>query len=393
MAKETKLKDSEVAKLKEVGITGVKTVEEAKKKLLKYLKDNEVDGVDDESLSDLIDMASGFYEGGEEEEEETEEEEAEEETEEAEEEEEEEEKPAKKSTKKEEPKKAAAKKPVKKEEVEEEEEEEAEEEEEEEEEEKPKKAAATKKVAPEKKAKAGRAALKGETFDAENEEHVELIKKFGKMKIFKTKKVETEVKVLKKGCTVYLLLNAAKKAIISIDRCRVVDGEIVGDLFFNALKGKEEVEKHVEAGDHEVKPFNKNLLFVKSITGSEMKEILTDELMEVMIGKLQVSDERLTKNRKKMEESLSEEKGKKTTPAKEEKKSAPATKKKAVEVEEEEEEEEAPAPKKKAPAADKFTKMDRSALKQHIADEELEVKVVKSMSDDDIRAAIRKAEK
>ena len=76
--------------------------------------------------------------------------------------------------------------------------------------------------------------------------------------------------------------------------------------------------------------------------------------------------------------------------------------------EEDEDEEEAPAPKKKAKPAtveedddeeedeepaegDEFDAMNRTELKQHIARTKLAVEVRKSMSDDDIRAAIRAA--
>jgi len=57
--------------------------------------------------------------------------------------------------------------------------------------------------------------------------------------------------------------------------------------------------------------------------------------------------------------------------------------------EEEEEEEEEEADEEEANEGDEFADMDRTALKAYIKDNELEITVKKSMSDDDIREAIR----
>lgn len=61
------------------------------------------------------------------------------------------------------------------------------------------------------------------------------------------------------------------------------------------------------------------------------------------------------------------------------------------EVEEEIEEEEAEEPEVEEEAGDKFDDMDRRTLRIFIRDEDLGIKVFKSMSDDDIRNAIREA--
>ena len=74
------------------------------------------------------------------------------------------------------------------------------------------------------------------------------------------------------------------------------------------------------------------------------------------------------------------------------KKSAPkASAKKSVEVDEDEEEE--PVKKKKVPAknTDQFDDMDRTQLKEFIAENELDVKVKKAFEDDEIRDLIRAA--
>lgn len=116
----TKISAKELARLEAFGgiFKGVKTEEDAKVALRKFLSDNEVEGVENEPLKELISMAELFKPDGEsEEEEEIEEGEAEE----VEEEEEEEVAPVKKAA----PKKAAVKKaaPVEEEEEPEEEEE------------------------------------------------------------------------------------------------------------------------------------------------------------------------------------------------------------------------------------------------------------------------------
>ena len=66
-----------------------------------------------------------------------------------------------------------------------------------------------------------------------------------------------------------------------------------------------------------------------------------------------------------------------------------SAKKPAKKVEEPEEEEEEEADEEEANEGDEFADMDRTALKAYIKDNELEITVKKSMSDDDIREAIR----
>ncbi len=83
----------------------------------------------------------------------------------------------------------------------------------------------------------------------------------------------------------------------------------------------------------------------------------------------------------------------KKKPAKKEVPAKKPIKKAAKKVEEEEEEEEAKKVEEEEEEeeveGDELDELDRSGLKKFIADNELEVKVFKSMSDDDIRTAIR----
>ena len=77
------------------------------------------------------------------------------------------------------------------------------------------------------------------------------------------------------------------------------------------------------------------------------------------------------------------------------KKSAPAKKSSKVDDEEEDEtdeEEEDDEEEEKESSGDKFDAMDRDALKKYVKDNDLDISIKKSMSDDDLRNAIRNAE-
>jgi outer membrane biosynthesis protein TonB len=329
----TKLDKKQIAKLGELGITA-KSVEDAHKQLIKLLAENGVDGVDDETLAELMDMYEAFYdsddssededleeaaedaeeedeEAAEDDEDEVEEEDDEEEVEEDEEEDEDEEEAPKKAP----AKKAAPKAPVKK-------------------------AAPTKPApkAPVKKAKASRAI--GEYFSKDNDEHVEMLREpFLENDMFEGK--IDDFKLLKLGFTAYKEGESAKRAVFSYDRLKIVDGAVVGDLFFNALKGRDEVEENVDLGDvdREFKNFNLNLLFIPKVSPEEVLQILeSNDLLDKMCSRIGAADKKAVKAREKMEQKMAEKTKKVPAP----------TKKAAKPVEEDEDEvEEAP---KKAPA-------------------------------------------
>ena len=150
-------------------------------------------------------------------------------------------------------------------------------------------------------------APKGEAFSSDNQEHVDMLAPF--VELFPEDKFE--FKILKRGFTAFALLKSAKKAIVSVDRLSIVDGVLVGDLFFNALKGQEEVTKHVGDHDKGFKQFNNNLIFIPKLTQEEIMEVMNDELMKVMMTKLQVIDKRLAANKEKLEEKIKGEEPKK----------------------------------------------------------------------------------
>lgn len=326
----TPLDKATIKRLSAVGIEAL-SEEGARAKLLKKLAENDIDNVDEDPLDDLIDMYKQFHEEPEAEAEEEaadDEEAAEEASEETEEEGHEEE---------EEYDEAA-------EEVEEEEtaEEEAEEEDEDE---KPAKATAKPAVKPG-KPQVGAAAkatakpavakapktvrVKGAAWNKDNEAHVKMIQKpFVKNEDYS----DLEFKMLKQGFTAYEELTSAKRALFSYDRVKITDKGLVGDLFFNALKGKEEVEEHVDLGDldREFKNFNPNLIFVPRVSPEEANAILANnDLLAHMRGKVEAADKKAVAARKKMEEKMKEGEKKPAPAAKVAPKAAPAPVKKAA---------------------------------------------------------------
>lgn len=300
-----------------------------KKELIKKLAENDVEGVDNETIDELMDMYEAFVNTKEAEVEEEAEEEEEESTEESEveelaEEEEEEEAPAKKPAAKPAPAKATA--PVAK---------------------KPAAApapAAKTAAAPAKKAPAA-PVVKYSAWSGEEKGSKKQLQPI--IDLFP----EAEVKWLKQGITLFYPGKSSKKAIISFDRVKVAeDGTVVGDLFFNALKGKDAVVEHV-GEDREYKCFNTNLWFLSKMEVAEAVELLseTEGLIDHMNKTLADADKRAVKNREKLEESMANGKQTAAKPVA----AKPAAKKAAAAVEEEEaEEEEAEeeVPVKKAPA-------------------------------------------
>lgn len=317
----TPLDKATIKRLSAVGIEAL-SEEGARAKLLKKLAENDIDNVDEDPLDDLIDMYKQFHEEPAAEEEAADEEEAaeeeatEEEAEEGHEEEEEYDEAA--------------------EEVDDEEAAEEEAEEESDEDEKPAKATAKPAVKPG-KPQVGAAAkapktvrVKGTAWNKDNEAHVKMIQKpFVKNEDYS----DLEFKMLKQGFTAYEELTSAKRALFSYDRVKITDKGLVGDLFFNALKGKEEVEEHVDLGDldREFKNFNPNLIFVPRVSPEEANAILANnDLLTHMRSKVEAADKKAVAARKKMEEKMKEGEKKPAPTAKVAPKAATAPVKKAA---------------------------------------------------------------
>lgn len=161
----------------------------------------------------------------------------------------------------------------------------------------------------------------------------------------------------------------SKRGMFLIENCSALNGKIVScNLYMNTF-GKAEKQEKLDAAGLTYDISWNGLPFFKRLSLEEAVDIVS-QFKDEMISTVQTIDKRLGNNRKKMEESLS--KDNKAKPA-------PKPAKKAAKVKTE----------------DEFDAMDRSALKKYISANNLKetkgVRVMTSMSDDDIRAAIRKA--
>lgn len=303
-----KLSAAMAKRLKSIGVN-VKTEEDARKKLLAVLEKEGIEGMDDEDLDTLIDMAGSFLEGSDTEEEEVDEEE----TDDSEEEEDDDEKDANDLADE-----------VEEEEAEEETEEETEEEEtddeddsEEEEEE----------IEEEKKPAAKKPTKRGVKLDPKNnEEDQDAFKPLRKL-FAENEYVFTWLS--NNGVTIKYIGKNGKRGICTIESCtKKTDGTIICNLYL--LTMTKETDKLDDMGIAYDLCWTK-APFMKGITLEEAIEIL-EKVFDIVTSFVTTVDKRLGANRKKMEENL--EKGSKKTSAKKK------VEKPAPEPEEEEEDEE-----------------------------------------------------
>ena len=305
----------------------VKTDDEARKKLLKVLSDNGIDGMEDETIDVLIDMAESFVEDEtSEEEEKSEEEEAEELAEETEEEEEteddeepeeeeveddeepeeEEEKPApKKSTKKTAPVKKEVKKAVKKE-------------------------AAEKKVSK-------RGTKLNPKGNEDDRQYFEPLKKLFPERDY------LYAWVASSGVTIKNKGKNSNRSMVLIENCSLKDkGQITCNLYLLTFTKNTEIldEKGIE-----YETCWSGAPLIKNITFEEAIEII-NAVFDEIVSSVSKIDKKLGENRKKMEDSLKKSDKKSTKKeTKVEDDEEPEEEEVDDEVEDEEEEEK-PAPKK-----------------------------------------------
>ena len=300
----------------------VKTDDEARKKLLKVLSDNGIDGMEDETIDVLIDMAESFVEDEtSEEEEKSEEEEAEElaeetDDDEAEEEEvddevedEEEEKPApKKSTKKAAPVKKEVKKAVKKE-------------------------AAEKKVSK-------RGTKLNPKGNEDDRQYFEPLKKLFPERDY------LYAWVASSGVTIKNKGKNSNRSMVLIENCSLKDkGQITCNLYLLTFTKNTEIldEKGIE-----YETCWSGAPLIKNITFEEAIEII-NAVFDEIVSSVSKIDKKLGENRKKMEDSLkkSDKKStKKAAPVEETEDDEEPEEEEVDDEVEDEEEEEKPAPKK-----------------------------------------------
>lgn len=272
-----------------------KTEDEAREKLLAILEKEDIDGMEDESIDTLIDIAESFVDSnnandeeegddecddeGDEEEDETNDDESDSDEEEdendddPEDEEEEEEEPEV-----EQPKKPAKKVVAKKEKVVEKKE---------------------KVVAKKEKKAAAPTKKRGVKLDPQNnpddQKEFDVLKK-----VFPESKFQYRW-VANSGCSiVYKGVNSSKN-IAKVENCsRMEDGNVKCIIYFQSLKNGDALD-NIGVTDYEICwsgcPFLKNVML------SDAVEILK-KLLDDLLQKLQKNDHRLGENRKKMEESL-----------------------------------------------------------------------------------------
>lgn len=317
-----KLSAAMAKRLKSMGVN-VKTEEDARKKLLAVLEKEGIEGMDDEDLDTLIDMAGSFLEGSDTEEEEVDEEE----TDDSEEEEDDDEKDANDLADEVEEEEAEEETEEETEEEETDDEDDSEEEEEEtEEEKKPAKKPAAKKKE-EKKPAAKKPTKRGVKLDPKNNEEDQ--DAFKPLRKLFAEKEYVFTWLSNNGVTIKYIGKNGKRGICTIENCtKKTDGTIICNLYL--LTMTKETDKLDDMGIAYDLCWTK-APFMKGITLEEAIEIL-EKVFDIVTSFVTTVDKRLGANRKKMEENL--EKGSKKTSAKKK------VEKPAPEPEEEEEDEE-----------------------------------------------------
>ena len=370
-----KLTPAQNKKLAEIGIKA-KDEADARKQLLAFLAENDIEGVDDYEINQLVEMAEVFYEPTEEEDEEVEdEEEVEEEDEETEEDEEEEESDDEEEEEEEEELEDEEEEEIDEEEEEEEDpfeemdrselkayikeneleikvfktttdealreaireaiaedEEEDDEEEEETEEEELDKAVKevkqkgltnkttkpTPKSEPKKevtKTTGRRSELSGEKWDGKNDEsHMEMVQPLIDQ-FFPAD--QFQVDTVKQGITIRSLGNNAKTTVFNYDELRITDDGIVGNLYMNRFKSVDDV---ADLLPDEFQEPEKNIgMFrgeshpcIRKMTMDEVIEVFNSDVMKEALKRANHTDTKMGSNRQKLEESLA---GKKKTTA------------------------------------------------------------------------------
>ena len=322
-----KLSAAMAKRLKSMGVN-VKTEEDARKKLLAVLEKEGIEGMDDEDLDTLIDMAGSFLEGSDTEEEEVDEEETDDSEEE---EEDDDEKDANDLADEVEEEEAE-------EEPEDSDEDDSEEEgEETEEEKKPAKKSAKKET---KKPAAKKPTKRGVKLDPKNNEEDQ--DAFKPLRKLFAEKEYVFTWLSNNGVTIKYIGKNGKRGICTIENCtKKTDGTIICNLYL--LTMTKETDKLDDMGIAYDLCWTK-APFMKGITLEEAIEIL-EKVFDIVTSFVTTVDKRLGANRKKMEENL--EKGSKKTSAKK-KVEKPAPEPEEEDEEEEDEEEEVKEEKKPA---------------------------------------------
>lgn len=314
MAKSEKLSKAQVKQLQSIGIVKCKDVEDGRQKMIEFLHSESIEDVEEDSFDELFEMASLMYDGSDAENndlaEEVEEEDLEAEIEAEVEEEEVEEKPKKKGKAKTEKTPKAKTDKVKR---------------------------TTKRLDP-----------KNNPEDAKRyDELLEAVQALSPDDSFDFNFIANG------GVTVKYLRENSKRAFFSFDSPKSKEGKILARVYFPVLKKEEDV-KDIFGEDYEIKADWSGNHLVHDVELNELVTLMTAdaEKFQAILTSLGKKDEKLGKNRQKMEDDLKQTKTEEVEKLKGKKKSGKAKKTEAVaeEVVEEAVEEtvETPKPKKKA---------------------------------------------
>jgi hypothetical protein len=296
----TKLSEAMLSRIE--GLLGIKiktkTEEEARPKLVDFLATQEVNGVEDDPIQELVEMAEVFAD----------------------------EVPAAKAAAPTKLKKVVDEPEDEEEELdaaigdgdddeEEEEEPEPEEEEEEEAPAKPTKKAVAPaakatvkpavKATPKEKEKTGRESLPGEKFDARNnKKHEVYLKPF--KEFFPAE--DFEITLLKQGFTVRVLGKNAKTTILNFDELKIDDGKLIGNVYTNRFKSVEDLMETLPEEYHEKKigMFRmESHPSIRSVSQDELFDIFENsELVRLSLDRANAKDVKMGINREKLEETL-----------------------------------------------------------------------------------------
>jgi hypothetical protein len=170
------------------------------------------------------------------------------------------------------------------------------------------KTVATKKPATPTKAKAPVAPTKSTSakFDVNNADHLALIEEV-KGLFVGDKYLFTQ---LAAGLTVRLSGNdSTNRALLTYNGLKVKDGQLVGELALNGLRLEKGIEVAKENIDEDytedrLKIILGNLPLITNVTQVELKKIATKKLLAIMEAPLVKLDGKLNQNRKKMEEAI-----------------------------------------------------------------------------------------
>jgi hypothetical protein len=242
--------------------------------------------------------------------------------------------------------------------------------------------------------------LTGDKWDGRNNKaHDAMIKPF--RETFPA--ADFQIDLLKQGFTVRVLGTNAKTTILNFDEIRISEGNLIGNLYCNRFKDVNELAPYLPDSfeGKEVGMFRgESHPCIRKVTDDELLEILHTDFITETLARASSTDVKMGKNREKLEQAQQSTTATKPAAKPASKAPIPAVGKKNVaavdpveelEQELEEELEEELIEEEMEEELDPYVDMDRSALKKHIKDNSLDIKVYTTTTDESLREQIRAA--